>query len=97
MNFRKKVTLMTYDCEHRILDPRFGLLHPKLVRHHVRYRAWVLYFFNAELANPHAAPRPQRRTGRFCPEMAGATDASTIDKSCFLRMTVPVKRAKGPK
>jgi hypothetical protein len=73
------------------------LFHPNLVRHHLRYRARVLHFFDAELANPHAAPRSQRRTGRFCPEMAGATSASTMDKSCFLRVTVPAKCETGPK
>jgi len=88
---------MTYDCAHRILAPMFRLFHPNLVRHYVRYRARALYFFDTELADPHAAPRPQRRTGRFCPEMAGATSASTMDKSCFLRMTVPAKREKEPK
>jgi hypothetical protein len=88
---------MTYDCEHRILDPMFRFLHPNLVRHHLRYRARILHVFDAERANPHAVPRPQRRTGRFCPEMAGATNAWTMDKSCFLRLTVPAKRAKEPK
>ena len=85
---------MTYDCAHRILGPMFRLFQPNLVRHYVRYRARALYFFDTELANPHVAPRPQRRTGRFCPEMAGATNASTTDKSCVLHDGRPSEARK---
>ena len=73
------------------------IFHPNLVRYHVRYRAQVLYFFDAKLADPHTAPRPRRRTGRSCPEMAGATNVSATDKSCVLTTAVPAKREKGPK
>jgi hypothetical protein len=73
------------------------LFHPNLVRHHLRYRVRVLHVFDAELPNPHDVPRPQRRTGRFCPEMAEAMHASRTDKSCVLTTAVLTKREKGLK
>ena len=72
-------------------------LHPNSVRHFVRYRAQVLHHFDRLLDDEGFVPRPQRRNVRSWPEMSGATNVSTTDKSCVVRMTLPAKREKGPR
>jgi hypothetical protein len=72
-------------------------LHPNSVRHFVRYRAQVRHHFDRLLDDELFVPRPQRRNVRSWPEMSGATNVSTTDKSCVVRMTLPAKREKGPR